>query len=639
MTKQILILCYSLPLVLLSQNTEKSVAQQWMDVALRMIELDGQGPTIQARNLFHTAAAMYDAWAAYDKEQETYFLGKNYNGYHLDFNPEFKKVSKNRDSLIKIAVSYAAFNVIHYRYSQYGSKGRTIDVATNLMETMGYTVSTSNTDYENGSPEALGNYIAAHIIEFGKSDGSLEEESHQSESYEFINKNLKPEQPGVGKLANPNLWQPIEISDYVRVKGLDKTLEAWNYLLLDGNTQFLTFFWGDVFSFALPKDGKRPFLDPGSPPLFAPNDSMSTHKYRWGFQLVQDWSSYLDAHNNNNVWDISPKGITSLKKHLPTSQKEYEAYFLRAQNNDLKETAVNPFTQKKYPPNQVKQGDYCRVIAEFWVDGPNTKSPPGHWLQFLSDVSYTPNFEKKWNGKGEELPQLEWDIKSNFMLSGTLHDAAIACWSVKSHYNYVRPITAIRYLAGLGQSSKPELPNYHQNGLKLKKGSVELVTKNDPLVGKNKENLNKIKIQAWKGPDCITNPIEDTAGVGWILAENWWPYQRYMFATPPFAGYTSGHSTFSIAGAEILTYVTGTPYFPQGVKTFTAKKNEFLSFENGPSEDITLQWATYYDAAIQTCLSRIWGGIHPPIDDIEGRRMGKKIADNTIQFVENFMKK
>ena len=256
----------------------------------------------------------------------------------------------------------------------------------------------------------------------------------------------------------------------------------------------------------------------------------------------------------------------------------------------------------------------------------------------MNKVSYHKDFERKWNGKGSPLTQLEWDIKSYFLACGTMHDAAIACWSAKGYYDYVRPITAIRYLASLGQSSNPELPNYNKNGLQLQKGLVELVKENDPLVGAHKEHLHKIKLYNWKGPDAINNPFTDVAGVDWILAENWWPYQRYTFATPPFAGYISGHSTFSTASAVLLTYITGSPYFPNGLETFTAKKNEFLGFEDGPSETITLQWATFFDAAIETCLSRVWGGIHPPADDIEGRRVGKKVAENAIKFSKQFFK-
>ena len=40
---------------------------------------------------------------------------------------------------------------------------------------------------------------------------------------------------------------------------------------------------------------------------------------------------------------------------------------------------VNPVTGKPYAPNLVKRGDWSRVIAEFWADGPDSETPPGHW--------------------------------------------------------------------------------------------------------------------------------------------------------------------------------------------------------------------------------------------------------------------
>lgn len=76
--------------------------------------------------------------------------------------------------------------------------------------------------------------------------------------------------------------------------------------------------------------------------------------------------------------------------------------------------------------------------------------------------------------------------------------------------------------------------------------------------------------------------------------------------TPPFAGYVSGHSTFSHAAAELLTELTGDPYFPGGLHETPLRANRYLVFEQGPSRDITLQWATYLDAANESSLSRIW---------------------------------
>ena len=144
-------------------------------------------------------------------------------------------------------------------------------------------------------------------------------------------------------------------------------------------------------------------------------------------------------------------------------------------------------------------------------------------------------------------------------------------------------------------------------------------------------------MRSWRGPDYIEVPETDVGGVGWIRAENWWPYQRSTFVTPPFAGYVSGHSTFSRAAAEVLTLMTGDPFFPGGVGEFEAPAGEFLVFEDGPSVDVTLQWATYRDAADQSALSRIWGGIHPPLDDYPGRAMGVAVGVQAFHCAEAYM--
>ena len=130
----------------------------------------------------------------------------------------------------------------------------------------------------------------------------------------------------------------------------------------------------------------------------------------------------------------------------------------------------------------------------------------------------------------------------------------------------------------------------------------------------------------------VENTESDFVGVDWILADNWWPYQRPTFVTPNFAGYVSGHSTYSRAAAEMLENFTGSPYFPGGLETHLAEQKEFLVFEDGPSEDIELQWVSYKDAADQCSLSRIWGGIHPYIDDIPGRLIGQIIGNESFEF-------
>jgi len=134
--------------------------------------------------------------------------------------------------------------------------------------------------------------------------------------------------------------------------------------------------------------------------------------------------------------------------------------------------------------------------------------------------------------------------------------------------------------------------------------------------------VGKVAVLAWPGQPA--NPSTTYQGVKWIHAESWVPYQRTNFVTPAFPGYVSGHSTFSRSAAEVLTAITGSPFFPGGMGTYNAPADTGLGFEKGPSQAIQLQWATYYDAADQAGLSRIWGGIHPPVDDFGGRRVGSE---------------
>ena len=65
----------------------------------------------------------------------------------------------------------------------------------------------------------------------------------------------------------------------------------------------------------------------------------------------------------------------------------------------------------------------------------------------------------------------------------------------------------------------------------------------------------------------------------------WVPYQRSTFVTPAFAAYVSGHSTFSRAGAEVLTAITGSPYFPGGLGEWRVPAGE-LEFEAGPVDGV-----------------------------------------------------
>ena len=347
----------------------------------------------------------------------------------------------------------------------------------------------------------------------------------------------------------PNRWQPLLFEDATTQNGQVADVEQ---SIVGPN-------WGAVRPFALTVQGSNHlYFDPGTPPMLG---GAGDAEFKAGNVVVIEHSSLLDPSLPETL-DISPGAWG---------------------NHPLGETSgtghpVNPVTGSPYVPQVVKHADFGRVLAEFWADGPDSETPPGHWNVLANELHDHPDFERKYRGQGSELERLEWDVKVYLALNGSLHDSAIAAWGCKRVYDYVRPISSIRYMAGLGQSSDSGSPSYHADGIPLVPGLIEVITAVTSLPGERHEHLashvGEVAIYAWS-----SNPVQGLpGGVDWILAVDWMPYQRATFVTPAFPGYVSGHSTFSRAAAEVLTFMTGSAFFPGGIGSFTAVKDEFLHF-------------------------------------------------------------
>lgn len=618
---------------------QNSVARQWNEVLLEAIKNDYARPTVHARNLFHVSIAMYDAWAAYEEIAKPFLLGNTLDTFYSPFSGiDFQSLNHStRQASKEAAISYAAYRLLQHRFQSSPGAAYSLPLMDTLMVQLGYNPNFVSTNYQGGSAAALGNYIAQQLILFGAQDGSNEQNDYANLNYQPINPDLFPDFPGNPSIIDPNRWQPLSLDTFIDQSGNPFSTNTPDFLSAE---------WGRVFPFAIDDsllsiqttygDSILVAYDPGSPPRI---DSFNAYgqnaAYKWNFSLVARWSAHLDP-NDTTVIDISPATVGNTAMY-PTTLSEYQNFYDIAQGGQSASGySTNPVTGQAYIPQYVKRGDYTRVLAEFWADGPDSETPPGHWFSILNYVNDHPLAVKRWQGTGAVLDALEWDVKAYFTLAGAMQDAAIAAWSIKGNYDYVRPISAIRYMASMGQCTDTLAPNFSIMGIPLYPGYIETVDTGDILQGGSYEHIGKIKLKAWKGPDSVANPATDIAGVGWILAENWWPYQRPSFVTPPFAGYISGHSTYSRAAAEVLTAITGDAYFPGGMGQFFAPFNNFLVFEEGPSQNILLQWATYRDAADQCGLSRIWGGIHPPVDDIPGRIIGEKIGKRAVDYSDVF---
>jgi len=565
-----------------------SVARVWDEALLDAIRRDIPAPTTHARNLFHVSAAMWDAWAAYDPKADGYFVTE-------------KRRAADALAAREAAISYAAYRILLWRYGYSANVRATFDELARTMRSLCYSVDFTTT--KGSTPAALGNRIAAAVIRYGEHDGALEARHYADESYTPQNAPLVVAEPGTG-MHDATLWQPL---------ALDQTV-AQNGLAVPGKVQtFIGAGWGHVRGFALPRSKKGLPLDPGPPPIGTPDEAA----YKQAAVDVIRKSAELDPVDPQTV-DIGLDGFGN----NPLGTNDGHGY------------SVNPVTGKPYAPERVLRADYARVLAEFWADGPNSETPPGHWNVLANDVSDSPQLASR-IGAGA-ANRLRWDVRLYFALNGAVHDAAIDAWGAKRAYQSVRPISMIRYLAGRGQSSDRTLPSYDPEGLPLIPGLIELITPQSSAPGQRHAALaghvGEIAIRTWRGPP--QDPTTDS-GVGWILGERWVPYQKATFVTPAFPGFVSGHSTFSRAAAEVLTAATGSPYFPGGMfeRTFAPG---YLKFESGPSKPVTLEWATYYDAADQAGVSRIYGGIHIPADDFAGRRLGSRIGKAAWGLAERY---
>ena len=615
-------------------NTEHSMARQWNDLLLESIRGDFARPTMHARNLWHSSMIMWDAWAVMDPSACPAFLGQDLGGYVADFDAftPATTIEAARDE----AIAFGMYRLLRHRFANAPQASSLFLGYDAHMATLGYDADFTSTDYSTGDGRALGNHLAAEIIAFGLQDQSNEQNDFANVVYEPSNPSLIVDLPGNATVQDLNRWQPLTLDLFIDQSGNP----------IPGETPpFLSPEWGQVTSWALSdadltsytRDGfeYKVYHDPGAPALHAMDGSGTSDIYSDGHAMVALWSGLLDP-TDGVMWDISPASSGN-RDSYPTTLETYASLY-DADNGGSPGPghSVNPATGQAYAPNMVPRGDFTRVLAEFWADGPESETPPGHWFTILNYVSDHPDLVKQFQGQGDILSDLEWDVKAYLALGAAMQDCAIAAWGAKGWYDTSRPVTAIRGMAELGQRTDPTANNFHPGGLPLIPGKIETIQPGDPLAGAFGVNVGKIKLWAWLGSAAINNVDTDFAGVGWVLAESWEPYQRPSFVSPPFAGYVSGHSTFSRAAAEVLTAFTGDAYFPGGMGTFLAPANEFLVFEEGPSVDVELQWATYRDASDECSLSRIYGGIHPYFDDVPGRLMGIEIGLDAFDRAATF---
>lgn len=783
-----------------------SIARVWDEEQLHAVRLSTPRPPVHARNFYHVNAAMYDAWATFEPTAQGLFVTE-------------KNTAKNLVNARREAISYAAYRVLKARYiAGNGPNIAAIQADFDaLFLALGYDKNITTT--VGTTPAAIGNRVAAAVLAAGLTDGSNEQNNYfPTNGYAASNTPMPFKIPGT-VMANPDNWQQLAFDFLVLQNGE----------IVGASIQtVVTPHWNSVTPFGMNNYDRNPvndlYFDQGPPPLIGTAGMVDQAL------AMLAHSAQLDA-TQSFVEDISP----STWHNSPLGSYEQPGY------------GLNPVTGEAYEPNPVLFADYARVNAEYWADGADSETPPGHWHVIANLVSDNKLCTHQLFGEGDPLDRLEWDVKLYLAVGGAVHDASITAWGMKGFYDSARPISFVRYMGQQGQCSDPKGPNFSPNGLPLTPGLVRMIEADDVLPGGEFEDMTHliyepnsgepigvdnhvgdIVVMSWLGgfsagtttgiqatgpipghvhrtdsgwnaggwdlgvndspgalnpgltqpasiilsesrnaqqgadsdeyielsgpsgasldgltlvvigdevqtavpdpkgrvqvaidltgysigangtfligrgtlslatPDLVhllnlkeignttyalmtgftgypgkdldllddgtlnstpwtavvdsfglrrntnaagiyfgsptvgpMNSKTQTYGVGWQLATHWMTYQASNFVTPPFPGYTSGHSTYSRAAANALSILTGSEYFPGGLQTLTIPAG-WLKFENGPTADVVFNWVKYFDLADEAGESRIWGGIHPPIDDIPGRMSGDLVGKRVM---------
>ena len=218
-----------------------------------------------------------------------------------------------------------------------------------------------------------------------------------------------------------------------------------------------------------------------------------------------------------------------------------------------------------------------KALVEFMRDGPRSTGQSGHWLHLAQDVSR------------RDQNDLDRDVKLYFAVGNTAMDAFIAAWDAKRYYDSSRPWSLVRY--------------YYKDK----------------------------KIQGWLGPG---------KGVVWLPASEWHPYSPFVFVTPPFPGYVSGHSTVSGACAKILELFTGSDHFgakasrlageltEPGFACSAIQKHGKRTPAGKVDCNVVLDLPTFSKTAELAGISRLMGGYHIQADNIAGLELGRKVANH-----------
>jgi hypothetical protein len=296
----------------------------WNEVMLAAIRNDAPRPTVVARSLFMTHAAMYDAWAMYDD-----------TAVPTTLDPALKRpLEEHTEANKAAAITQAACHMLMSLFPAYEADTGAFTI---LLHQLGEEMVMEGNP---NTPAGLG-YMAAQAV----LDGRADDGANEANNFADVTSATYPELYAPVNSADPTAanspshasfnavrWQPLRVPTGAKM-GADNQPVADNSDPASYKDQVnLTPHWGAVRPFALTSGSQ--FRPP------APPQAGSTEPYTDGLG---------NTMTNDQAYQAQVDEILHISANLTDEQK---------------------------------------AIAEYWADGPRSETPPGHWNALAHGISY-----------------------------------------------------------------------------------------------------------------------------------------------------------------------------------------------------------------------------------------------------------